>query len=105
MSIDLIFLLAATPPATTNILSLTLLFFSYSLNPFLVFLYRIFIIVFWKDAAISNLSCSFLIFLLIFNIAVFNPAKDKLHPPLLNILIRSNNYHPKGDKHHKTADN
>ena len=77
--------MAATPPAITNIFFFKILFFSNSLNAIEVFLYNISSIVFWNDAARSNFSLSLFIFLEIFNIAVLSPAKDKLHPPLLNI--------------------
>ena len=48
-------MLAATPPATTKIFLFRLLCFSNSKKAIFVFLYRISIIVFWKDAAKSKI--------------------------------------------------
>ena len=47
--------------------------------------------VFWNDAAKSYLSWSVLISFVIFKIAVFSPANDKLQPPLLKIGFGSLN--------------
>jgi len=66
----LIFLFAATPPATTNFFSLSPLIFLKSLNAILLFLYNISSIVLWKEAARSYLSFSFFIFFVILRIAV-----------------------------------
>ena len=78
-------LLAATPPATTKVFFKILFSFKYISKAFLVFSERISSMVFWNEAAKSNLSCLVFISDWILNIAVFNPAKDKLHPPLFNI--------------------
>ena len=91
VKISLIFLFAATPPATTKILFLLLLIFLNSLKAILLFLYNISSTVFWNEAARSYFSWSVLIFLAILSTAVLRPAKDKLHPPLC-IIGLGNSY-------------
>ena len=78
-------LLEATPPAITKIFFLILLFFLNSLNAILLFLYNISLIVSWNEAARLYFSLSDFIVLEIFKTAVFKPANDRLHPPLLII--------------------
>ena len=78
-------LLEATQTAITKIFLLILLFFLNSLNAILLFVHNISSIVFWNEAARLYFSWSDLIVLEIFKTAVFKPAKDKLHPPLLII--------------------
>ena len=91
INLFLIPLFAATPPAITKVFLFFLLNCSNWLKAILVFLYKISSMVFWKDAAKSNFSCLVLIWFVILRIAVFNPAKDKLQPPLFIIGLGSLN--------------